>query len=35
MFTATAHLALWLGMFAVAGTLGTWLGDRLRRHARR
>lgn len=35
MRTAAAQLALWLGMFAVAGTLGTWLGNRLRRHAGR
>jgi hypothetical protein len=35
MRTATAQLALWLGMFTVAGTLGVWLGNRLRRHPRR
>lgn len=35
MRSATAQLALWLGMFAAAGTLGTWLGNQLRRHARR
>jgi hypothetical protein len=35
MFTATAHLAMWLGMFAVAGTLGVLLGNRLRRRAGR
>jgi hypothetical protein len=35
MLIATAHLALWLGMFAVAGTLGVLLGNRLRRRAGR
>ena len=35
MRTATAQLAPWLSMFAAAGTLGTWLGNRLRRHAGR
>jgi hypothetical protein len=35
MSTASAQLAIWLGMFAVAGTLGALLGNWLRRHAGR
>jgi len=35
MFTATVQLALWLGMFAVAGTLSAWIGNWLRRRAGR